>query len=96
MAQWRVGNPHHYNGTTPAGGTPQLIRLPAVTVRLVFRNAGSADIELFLTERAAGAGAGNGYTVKQNTALDLEVEVQTLWVYAGTAQDYEILAIGRG
>ncbi len=98
MSEWiRRGKPHHVNGTTPAAGAiSTAYELPNTTNRLLFHNTGTAAIELFLTEKARAAGAGNGLNVNNGTGVDLAIEVAQFWVRSAAPQTFQALAIGRG
>lgn len=86
----RSGLPHHINGVTSTNVEEWVT--PGKTNHIDFQNThATVDIELFLTRKAAEAGAGNGFIVPAQTGYYLEVELMSFWTLSSAAGSFRAI-----
>lgn len=86
----RSGRPHHINDVTSA--IVDEWETPGSTIQFDFQNThATVDIELFLTKKAADAGAGNGFIVPAQSGYYLEVEIKSFWTLSAAAGSFRAI-----
>jgi hypothetical protein len=95
MNYHRSGRPHLLHQTTKAA-TVEKWQLDGETIKIWFWNThGSEALEIFLTEEAATAGAGNGIPLASGATDDFEMEIIEFWTLSTNASKLRVLYTTR-
>jgi hypothetical protein len=74
----------HLNGT--AGTTLARWNTPGQTSLVIIQNRSSSEsLEVFFTQKAADAGAGNGLTIPSGMGLEVAINIGCFWTIASAA-----------
>lgn len=85
------GHAYHMQGSATTSVAEW--KLPGQTTWLRIANHDDTNaLEVFLTAKAAEAGAGNGITIATESAVEMPIQVGRFWTLAGGTVAFDVLA----